>query len=54
MKKKVFSIVLVAIVAVCSIVALSGCRKKGPLEKAGQKTDEFGKDMVDGVKKLGK
>ena len=54
MKKKVFAVAIVAVIAVCSVVALSGCRKKGPLEKAGEKTDEFGKDMVNGVKKLGK
>jgi predicted small lipoprotein YifL len=54
MKKKVFAIAFVTVIALCSLVALSGCRKKGPLEKAGEKTDEFGKDMVKGVKKLGK
>jgi len=52
MKKKIFAIAFVTIIAVCSVVALSGCRKKGPLETAGQKTDEFGRDVVKGTKKL--
>ena len=52
MKKKVFSIAFLVVFAACAVVGLAGCRKKGPLETAGQKTDQFGKDVVKDTKKL--
>lgn len=57
MKKKKIVIIVVVIVAVIAGAVGWYCyheSQKGPLEKAGEKTDQFGKDVVKSFKKLGK
>ncbi len=52
---KRFGTSLVAAAAICvMVVGLSGCKKEGPVERAGKTVDKAGENIKDAVQDLKK
>jgi len=45
--------ILAALIGGMSLGFVSGCEEKGPMEKAGEKTDDAAKEAGDAAKKAG-
>jgi len=49
-KQRIFRTVMMAVIAIGLISLSGGCRKKGPLERAGKKVDHAVQDAGEAVK----